>query len=227
MTSGANYYLLTSLPPLEEPGTRPPLSTAQLRERAAHSNAAPLVDVVLLSDDLRQRQALLAGELSDVEGAVLTSGQMTGDEPLPHPLAVAEAPQPPLLADDLVWDAYWRHAARVARRRHSRFLGGWVRVEVALRNRLVAGRARALGESVEGREVAPELGGADGVVEDGVAAWMGADDPLTGWRSLLMTRWRWTTSEERRFSFSRDEVAAYAVKLLLLRDWHRTMRDAA
>jgi len=227
MASGANYYLLTSLPPLEEPGTPPPLSAAELRARAAHSNAAPLVDVILLADDLRQRQALLAGEISDVHGAVLTSGQMAGDEPLPPPLAFAEAPPPPRLADDLVWEAYWRHAAHVARRRHSRFLSGWVRAEVALRNRLAAARARALGESVEGREVALELGGTDGVVEDGVAAWMGADNPLTGWRSLLMTRWQWATSEEHRFSFSHDEVAAYAVKLLLLRDWHRTMRDAA
>jgi hypothetical protein len=227
MASGANYYLLTSLPPLDELGTPPPLSAAELRARAAHSNAAPIVDVILLADDLRQRQALLAGELSEVEGAVLTPGQMAGEEPLPDALPVAEVPPPPRLADDLVWEAYWRHAARVARRHRSRFLRGWVRVEVALRNGLTAARARALGESAEGREVTPELGGSEGVVEDGVAAWTGADDPLTGWRSLLTTRWQWTTSEERRFSFSGDEVAAYAVKLLLLRDWHRTMGEAA
>jgi hypothetical protein len=226
MASGANYYLLTSLPPLDEPGAPPPLSAAELRAHAAHSNAAPLVDVVLLADDLRQRQALLAGELSDVGGAVLTSGQISGEQPLPGPLAVAEAPPRPRLADDLLWEAYWRHAARVAQRHHSRFLGGWVRVEVALRNSLAVARAQALGESAEGREVAPELGGGEVVVQEGVTAWTGADDPLAGWRSLLLARWRWTTSEERRFSFSRDEVAAYAVKLLLLRDWHRTMGAA-
>lgn len=229
MRPGASYYLLTSLPMLAEPGTPPPVSPAELHARAAGSAAAALVDVVLLSDDLRQRQALRTGEVTGAEAAVLTPEQMAGEAPLPAFLLPEEPAEAPRLPDDVVQEAYWRHAARTARRSGSHFLTGWVRTEVALRNGLAAARARTLSRPFEGQEVAPELAGAggitaaDGAVESALAAWAAAADPLAGLRSLLLARWAWATGAEPRFTFARDEVAAYAVKLLLLRDWRRIM----
>jgi len=227
MSFGANYYLLTSLPTLARPGVAPPMTPGELRARVVDSDAAPLVDVVLLSDDLRQRQALLAGEPVHPQGTVLTADQVEGKAPLPAPLDVEEMDTTGRIPDDLVWEAYWHHAVAVARRRRSRFLGGWARLEVALRNGVAAARADALGEPVEPHVVAKEIAAADTRVDRAVAAWSDAADPLKGWRSLVYVRWDWAVREEPRFSFGRDEVAAYAVKLLLLRDWRRTMGVAA
>jgi hypothetical protein len=227
MIFGANYYLLTSLPTLERPGVAPPVSPGELRTRVADSDAAPLVDVVLLSDDLRQRQALLAGEPLHAEGAVLTSDQLAGRAPLPGPLDVEATDPSGSLPDDLVWEAFWRHAVAVARRRRSRFLGAWARLEVTLRNGVAAARAEALGEPSERHLVAQDLVTTEAMVDRAVAAWSDAADPLKGWRSLVYARWDWAVREEPRFSFDKDEVTAYAVKLLLLRDWRRTMGAAA
>ncbi len=227
MSVGASYYLLTALPILAEPGALPPVSPRELRARAAGAPAAPLIDVILLEDDLRQRQGVLEGELADAEPAVLTLDQVRGDAPLPATLTVSMGHHPEDLPADRVWEAYWHHAARVARRGRSRFLGAWVRVEVGLRNALAAARAASLGRASEPHEVAVELGGEEAVVEQRLAAWAAATDPLAGWRALLRARWEWATREERSFSFSQDEAAAYAVKLLVLRDWRRTMGVAA
>jgi len=227
MSSGENYYLLASLPVLGEPGAPPPLSLAEMRVRASRSNAATLVDAILLADDLRLRQGLLAGELTAVEPVVIASDQITGPSPLPDVLAVEERDDSGRRAEDLIWEAYWHHAARVARRRRSPFMRAWVGMEVALRNALAAARARALGQSVEAHQVAAQLGWDNAVVENCVTAWAAAADPLAGLRVLLRTRWDWVTKEERRYSFSQDEVAAYAAKLVLLVEWRRSMGVAA
>jgi len=227
MSSGENYYLLASLPVLGEPGAPPPLSLAELRARASRSDAAPLVDAILLADDLRLRQGLLAGELTAVEPVVIAADQITAPSPLPDVLVVEETEDSGWRADDLVWKAYWHHAARVARRRHSPFMRAWVGMEVALRNALAAARARALGRSVEARQVAAQLGRDDTVVENCVTAWAAAADPLAGLRVLLRARWDWVTKEEPRYSFSQDEIAAYAAKLVLLVEWRRSMGVAA
>lgn len=223
MSRSGNYYLLTSLPPLGEPGAAPPLSPAELRARASSGGGGALVDVVLLSDDLRQRQALLAGELEDATPAVLTADEITGASPLPAFLRVEERASSHGHPDDLVWEAYWRHAALVARRRRSRFLDAWVRREVALRNGLAAVRARALGRTPEETRVAAPLSADESTVARNIDAWLGAADPLEGWRALLRARWEWAVREEPHFTFDQDEVAGYAVRLLILRDWRRTM----
>ncbi len=227
MGFGANYYLLTSLPALAEPGAAPAMSPVELRARASGSSAAPLVDVILLADDVRQRQAVLAGELTDVEPAVLMSDQITGRAPLPASLGFTDHTAEQPLSDDLVWEDYWHHAALVARRRRSAFLSAWVRVEIALRNGLAGARARSLEQSGEPHRVALGLGRIEPMVERAVAAWASAPDPLAGWRSLLRIRWEWATARESAFTFSPDEVAAYAVKLVLVRDWRRTMGVSA
>ncbi|MCG6954512.1 MAG: hypothetical protein LJF04_00845, partial [Gemmatimonadetes bacterium] len=125
MIAGANYWLLTSLPTLDGPDTPPPFSPVELRARAAGSDGARLVDVILLSEDLRQRQAIQAGEPVHSEAAVLTPAQLSGNDPLPASLRPAEPIPVGALPEELVWQAYWAYAAAVARRRRSRFLGAW------------------------------------------------------------------------------------------------------
>jgi len=223
----AHYYLATALPALGEPGTAPPLSLVELRAATAESRAAPLIDAILLSDDLRQRQAVLAGELTEAVPAVLEPAQATGQAPLPAALMPAEGSESLPASDDLLWETYWYYSASVARRRGSAFLRAWVSLEVALRNAVAEARARSFAQRAAVHVVAAELGEHEQLVELGVAAWAGAPDPLTGLRSLLRTRWEWVTREEPRFTFSDDELAAYAVKLLVLRNWRRTMEGAA
>ncbi len=226
MSYGYNYYLLTVLPPLGEPGAAPALPPAELRARAAPSAAAPLVDVILLADDLRLRQSVRAGEVPPAAPLVLTPDEISSAEP-PAILGMDEARESPLSPDERVWDAYWRRAAQVAARQRSTLLRAWVGREVALRNGLAEARARALGGEARVAEVAGELGRPDPAIAAGIAAWSGAPDPLAGLRLLLRLRWDWVTREEPRYTFSQDEVAAYALKLMLLRDWRRTMGVAA
>ncbi len=222
--SGRHHYLLSSLPHLGEPGSRPPLSSGELLERVVESDGPrELVQVILLADDLLQREAALAGELDAEHAApaVLTPAQARGEEPLPAGLA-PEAPEAPRAVEaDVTWVAYFRQAATTAERRQSAFLASWVAYEVALRNALAAARAKALGLEAQDYLVAPELAADEDEGAATVAEWAGASDPLAGLRVLDRSRWRWLTEHEGWFSFADDEVAAYAARLALLHRWHR------
>lgn len=222
MSYSYNYYLLTSLPVLGEPGAAAPLPASELRARAAQSNAAPLIDVILLAEDLKLRQSFLAGELSAVAPLVLSSDELTSERP-PALLGVDEQSGSSPSAEERVWEAYWRYAARIAHRRGSTLLGDWIGVEVALRNALAGARARSLDIEANAPQVAPELGRPEPMIEACIAAWSGAPDPLTALRLILRMRWDWVLREEPAYTFSPDEVAAYALKLTLLQDWRRTM----
>ena len=75
--SGENFYLLTSLPALGELGSQPPLSLQDFLEHVAPApQVRGLVEVLLLGDDLRQREALLAGEIDQASPAVLSPAQV-------------------------------------------------------------------------------------------------------------------------------------------------------
>ncbi len=226
MSYARNCWLLTVLPPLGELGAAPAVPPAELRARAADGDAAPLVNVILLEDDLRLRQSVLAGEVSSVVPVVLTADEIASKDP-PALLGVDPESESLLSPEERVWEAYWRHAERVARRQRSALLRAWVGVEVALRNALADARARALGSGAEVHAVAGELGRADPTVDAAVAAWTSAADPLVALRLLLRLRWDWVTRADPRYTFSEDEVAAYALKLTLLRDWRRTMGAVA
>ena len=72
-----NYYRISALPALGDLGSEPPLSLAALREHVSDRPAARvLVDALLLFDDLRQREAFLAGELKEVSPVVLTPAEL-------------------------------------------------------------------------------------------------------------------------------------------------------
>lgn len=214
------YYLLTSLPALPGLGEAQPIDLVDLREMAeAEGPAGEVVDALLLDYDLLLREAAQSGEVEFPRPAVLTVEQMGDESPLPEYLA-AEPESRLRIPADAAWEAYYRHAHRVGLRRGCGFLTEWVGFEVALRNALVDVRAEVLGLEPEAYRVAEDLGvGGEGIAE-AVRAFTEAPDPLKGLRRLDEARWRWAEQREAYYSFSIDELAAYARKLVLLTRWH-------
>lgn len=221
------YYFATSLPSLPPLGERPPLTRAELRERAAgQEGLAAVVDAVLLQDDLLQRQSYLAGEIEAVAPAVLTEEQARGEAPLPEPLQAGEGESAgAAVGDDSVWGAYYRYVVDVAAASGCDFLRIWVGFEVALRNALVALRAKTLRLNAEDYRVAPELG------DDAVAdlrsltdRWQQADNLLEAQRALDQGRMEWLAESGGWFGFAADEAAAYAAGLQIVARWDRLAR---
>lgn len=222
---GQNYYLLSALPTLGDLGSAAPLTSGQLLDHVADApGPAALIRVLLLSDDLLLREALLAGEVDDASPAVLTGGQLRDEQPLPAFLAGPEEAAGAIAAD-AVWGAYFRHGADMARKCESAFLAAWVAHEVAMRNALAAARAKALDLEAGPFLVAPDLAAEDCDFGALLGEWAAAPDPLAGLRVLDMARWAWLVERDGWFSFADDELAAYAAKLMLLRRWNRL--DAA
>ena len=221
--AGDNYYLMTALPALGEMGSPPPFSAAELLAHVQpNSGAAELVEAVLLSDDLIQREAFLAGEIEQVSPAVLTVAQTRNEQPLPEfLLPVSDLDESHAgLAVDTLWASYYHYAASVAGRRSSRFLTEWLGYEVALRNALAVARAKALDMDGAGCTVAVELAG-EYDFSMLLAEWAAASNPLAGLRVLDGARWRWLTENDAWFTFADDELVVYAVKLMLLFRWKR------
>ena len=216
-------YLLSALPSLGHLSEGAPLSLGELADRAGpHAAADGVVGAVLLSDDLLQRDAVMAGELEQSQPVLLTPEQVTDEAPLP-PYLVASDEQA-LSAGrfvDAVWAAYFRHVADVALRRGCAFLSQWAVYEVTLRNALASERARALDLSDEGGAVAAELVDERIDLDRTVNEWSAARTPLAGLQTVDHARWDWLAQHDRWFSFAIDELAAYAAKLSLLCRWER------
>ena len=219
--SQRHYYLVTSLPVLAELGQPPPLRPVELLQRVEES-AGPreLVTVLLLGDDLLQRQAFMTGEIEQISPAVLTPDQVRDEQPLPYYLANLPA-APGRVAADAVWASYFRYAAAAGARRRSALIREWVRYEVGLRNALATMRAAALGLEAEDYLVADELGDGDNAHSTLLAEWSAATDPLAGQRVLDRARWAWLSQRDGYFSFSDDEPVAYAAQLMLMDRWDR------
>jgi hypothetical protein len=221
--SADTYYLITALPTLGRLGDTPEITLTELVDHIADdADALALTEAILLSDDLLQRDAVVSGELAEPQPVVLTAEQLRDDAPLPESLVADEGDNAPIaIAADAVWAAYFRHAAATAARLGSAFLADWVGYEVAVRNGLAEARARTLDLSPERYRVCEDL--ADGSVDlDGLLReWAAARDPLAGLKVLDEARWAWLHENDRWYSFSNDELAAYAAKLMLLNRWVR------
>lgn len=224
--SGANYYLLTYLPSLDSLLTPPQLSPAELLGQMAgedYARSRRLVEAVLLSDDLLQRDAFLAGEVDETDElapAVLNAAQLRDELPLPEAL-VPETSAAERIASDAVWEAYFRHAADLAERQNSPFLAAWTRFEVTLRNALAEARARALELEPTRYFVAEDLGGDAADTQPIVQEFSAAENPIDAQRALDRGRWDWLDEHEPYFTFNDDELPAYAARLLLATRWAR------
>lgn len=220
---GGHFYLLASLPVLDELGATPPLRAAAFLERVQAPQAHAAARAVFLADDLALRADWQAVRGVVPACAVLTPEQVTGDGALPPELLPrGQRGGRARPAADELWAAYVRWAYRLAREIGNPLLERWVVTETALRNALVVQRARALQVEAERWLVAEDVG-AHGAAEvaRAVVVWSGAADPLAGLAALLRWRWDWVGRCEPWFTFADDEVTAYALRLALMHRWTR------
>jgi hypothetical protein len=193
-------------------------------------SAQQLASVIFLSDDLLLRQAVMSGEIpaDQAEPVVLSAEQIRDEAPLPVFLANEAGPDGEggegesagaQLGVDRVWALYFEHAARGAR--GGEMLAEWVRYEVGLRNALAAARAKALGLDAARYLVAEQLGRGEEEYAAVLGEWSAAANPLAGLKVLDAARWNWIAEHSRYFTFSDDELAAYAARLVILHRWKR------
>jgi hypothetical protein len=221
------------LPVLEPFGSAPPLNRQKLLALVTESEGpVDIVRSLLLSDDLLQREAVLAGEIEPdlADLAVLTYAQAEGKQPLPHFLAPEQEREHDVtgsqIAVDLIWRRYFRYMAKVARHTRSDFLSAWIEYEVGLRNAIAAARAVKLQLDPKPYLVTPELENPDVSFDTALAEWSAEPNPLVALQALDKARWRWLIEQEQWYSFSDDEVAAFTAKLMLLHRWHRISETA-
>ncbi|HBO43367.1 MAG TPA: hypothetical protein DD670_05430 [Planctomycetaceae bacterium] len=219
------YFYITTLSALGELGTAPPMGIADLTEHVSeHPRWRRLVGAMVLFDDLRQREAFLAGEIDEVDPSVLTVQQARNEAPLPDYLLADTIDDDRLtIESDRVWASYFRYASKLGREAGSRFLTRWVGYEVALRNALAAARARRLGLEEAGYQVAAELADDTEDLSDVIREWESAATPLEGHRIALRARWDWIGRHDAWFSFSEDELFVHAARVMLLEIWLRSV----
>jgi hypothetical protein len=225
----ARHFYITTLPALGELGSTTPMGLADLLEHIEENRQwREQLEALVLLDDLLQRESFLAGETDEVEPAVLSVQQARGEAPLPEALDLpAPVDSTTALQSDLFWERYFGHAHHVARSHGSRFLVAWVEFEVALRNALAAARARRLGLDESDYQVAADLAGSDEDLSAVLTEWEAAPTPLAGLRVVIRARWSWLDRHDAWFSFSVDELLAYAARVMLLEQWRRTEEKEA
>ena len=223
----ARHYYITTLPTLGELGSAPPMGLADLIEHVSENKPwREHVEAVILLDDLLQREAFLAGEIEEVEPAVLTDPQARGEDPLPPMLsAVTRSDQPLAIEADTLWENYFRHVHALGRSRGCVFLVQWVEFEVTLRNTLAAARARRLDLEETSYQVAPDLITSEEDLSLVLGEWESATTPLAGLRVVIRARWSWIDRHDAWFSFSVDELLAYAARVMLLEQWRRSASE--
>jgi len=216
---------------LESMGSIPPMSKRDLLEKVAGSNGpVRTVEMLLLSDDLTQYQALLTEEITheQIDSAILPLDKVENEAVLPDFLLSEEATeqqQGNRSSVDAVWSRYFHHAASVAKGTHSSFLKAWIGFEVGLRNALVTARAHTLELDPAAYLVAPELADKNVDYSHVVSAWSAASDPLAALEVLDKLRWDWLDEHGDWYSFSACEIEVYAARLVLLHHWRRILSD--
>ena len=212
-------------------GSVPPMSKRDFLEQVIDSNGpVETVEALLLSDDLTQYQALLAGEIEQdrADLAVLSVDKAEGESVLPDfllPEEGADEQEDARASVDAIWSRYFHHAAAVAKRKGGGFLRGWIGFEVGLRNALATTRAHTLELDAEAYLVAPDFGDRDIDYTHAISTWSAAADPLAGQEALDKIRWDWLEENGGWYSFSAREVEVYAAKLVLLHHWRRILSE--
>jgi len=223
--AGQLYYFVTSLPQLGGLASTPPMTGREMLQRLSDAGKAfQAVETVLIFSDLLQRQAVLSGETFEPELTVLTAAQARGEHPLPDQLAIEQKPVAHGVPADAIWQRYFRYAAATAGVTGNKLLAAWVAWEVALRNALVENRAKVLQLAPEDYLVATDLADDATDFSQILGEWSSAADPLEGARVLDKARWAWITQRDMRYTFTPEELVAYALKLMLQERWCRISR---
>jgi Protein of unknown function (DUF2764) len=220
----ALHYILTALPALGDWGSIPPVTPARMLDYMNDNSLKTLLEAVFLSDDLLQHQAFLTGEMTKPSPVVLTESQVRNEQPVPEYLIRQESERSAKIPADALWAGYYRYADYMANNFKCRFLVDWLAYEVALRNALASARARALNLTPEDYLVVTELADREIDFTALLNEWTAALTPLEGLKILDHARWHWLQENDGWFTFQRDELLAYAAKLMLLHRWHR-LRD--
>lgn len=224
-------YLLSVLPALEPMGSIPPMSKRDLLDQVAGSSGpVKTVEMLLLSDDLAQYQALLTEEITrdQTDPAILPLDKGDNEAVLPDFLLseeTTEDQQDNRSSVDAIWSRYFHHAASVAKRERSSFLKAWIGFEVGLRNALVTARAHTLELDPTTYLVAPELADQGMDYSHIISAWSAAANPLAALEVLDKSRWDWLDERGDWYSFSACEIEVYAARLVLLHHWRRILSD--
>jgi hypothetical protein len=232
MTTLKRYdYILSALPALEPIGSTPAMSKREFFTMICSSRGpVNTVEVILLSDDLLQYEALLTKEIDSkrIDLAVLELEKGDHEPVLPAYLLPEEESQEKEhnhLAVDGLWSRYFHHAALVGKRSKSSFLKAWIGFEVGLRNALTSNRAQLLDLDPDMYLVCPELADTETDFSNILSAWHAASNPLTALEVLDKARWEWLEEHGKLYSFSADEIEVYAAKLILLHHWQRILSD--
>jgi len=223
-----HFYILCYLPGIKTFHDPPPVSSQELLSVVTESGGPlEIVQLLLLNNDLLQREAVLAGEIEpdDADPAVLSLEQSKGKEPLPDFLISGQVDKNESVnnrfAGDPVWRNYFHYVAEIAENTRSQFLKTWVEFEVGLRNAMAKARAKALKLDPKPYLVAPELENPGLSFENILADWIAASNPLEATEVLDRARWDRLTELERWYSFSSDEIASFTAKLIILKRWWR------
>jgi hypothetical protein len=231
MTRRRYDYLLSALPGLDTFGANPPMSKQDLLDRLSEAEGpVQTVKVLLLMDDLVQREAIMSGELPADQAGFSVLSEVDADNMPLLPVYLssdsgAEDHDTARLNVDALWGTFFTHAWATARQSNSAFLKAWVRFEVGLRNALVVARAHTLDLDATTYLVTPELADATADYSGIVAAWSSAPDPLSALEALDKARWDWMEEHGEWYSFQAQELEAYAAKLVLLHRWRRLQID--
>ncbi|NQV35947.1 MAG: DUF2764 family protein [Phycisphaeraceae bacterium] len=231
MTRRRYDYLLSALPGLDTFGANPPMSKQDLLDRLSEAEGpVATVKVLLLMDDLVEREAIMSGELPLDQASFSVLSEVDADNMpvLPAYLVPESGPDAhdnARLNVDAVWGAFFKYAWATAKQSNSAFLKAWVKFEVGLRNALVAARAHTLDLDPLAYLVAPELADSSADFSGAVAAWSSALDPLSALEALDKARWEWMEDNGQWYSFKAQELEAYAAKLVLLHRWRRLQTD--
>lgn len=217
-------YLLSALPSLSLFGEAPPLSLFELKDLVADTpEARQLVETILLEHDLMKRQCALHGETEGLTPLVLSERQIKGQEDLPEFLHTEDSAGSD---SDTIWGAYFLYMRDMGRSLKCPFLELWAGFEVALKNMLSYEREKHLNVPLEDFFVAESLAYNSALVDLAVSRWASAKNPLQAEKELDMARWEKLQEIGGWFSFSLDEIGAYAKGLLLLHRWAR-LNDAS
>ena len=220
------YYYLSALPALGGLGSAAPVGFAHLLEHVGEETSrGKLVGAVFLLDDLLEREAFLAGEIEEANPTVLTVRQARNEAPLPDFLALRAEGDSESLEADRLWEGYFHHAVETGRALGSPLLVRWTEFEAALRNSLAAARAKRLGIDGAGYLVATDLAESNEDFSAVLSEWAAAETPLAGLRVVIRARWDWLSLNDAWFSFSEDELVAYAIRLMLLEQWRRSTHE--
>jgi len=220
------YYYLSALPALGGLGSVAPIGAAHLLEHVGEeTKRGKLFGTVFLLNDLLEREAFLAGEIEEVSPVVLTVQQSRNEASLPEFLAPQLEGDLDSLEADRLWERYFHHAAEMGRTLGSPLLVRWAGYEAALRNALAEARAKRLGIEGASYRVGDDLPDCEEDFSGMLSEWAAAETPLAGLRVVIRARWDWLGMNDAWFSFSEDELVAYAVRLMLLEQWRRSMHE--